>query len=76
MSDPDKREVLRKCAAILAEHFNAVQIVAEEYTPENESLILMLGSGSWYARVAMAQTFADRHRAGGVGEFVKRHQDD
>lgn len=76
MKDPEKQEVLRKCCAMLAEHFSAVQILAEEYTPQNETSMHQFGSGSWYSRVGMTATFLDRHKADSVGEFVKRHSND
>lgn len=69
---PDAEEVMRKCAAILSEHYDSVQILASHVKPDGKTGMAMWGSGNYYARVQMAQTFVDRDRAEHIADYVVR----
>lgn len=61
--DKLKAEALEKCANILAEHFDCVQIVASELNPNVSTSSIHRGSGNWFARRALCQEFVELDQA-------------
>lgn len=74
--EPNPEEVIRKCVGILSEHFESVQVLASNVRPDGKTSFTQWGSGNYYARVQMAQTFIDRDRSEHVAEFIVRGQGD
>ncbi len=51
MTQKEQVDILRQHASQLAEHFDAVQIIATRYAPENDgTVIVSWGAGNWFAR--------------------------
>ncbi len=59
-------------AAQLAEHFDAVQILAE-VTLDGKTHGYRCGRGSWYARQGLAHTFIQAEIADEIGHQVSKH---
>lgn len=70
---PDLEEMVRKHAAMLGEHFDAVQILCSRQLPGSEGTAMVaLGSGNWYARQGMAQKFIKRDTADEFADVLNR----
>lgn len=52
-----EREIIDHAAAVLSEHFDAVQIVVSKIQPNGSTRCLKSGTGNWYARQAMCSEF-------------------
>jgi hypothetical protein len=63
MTGAEAEKILEDTVARLAEHFDAVQIMASWQTPQNCTACGKRGSGNWYARQGMAQEFIDEDQA-------------
>ena len=74
---PDVEEVVRKCAEILGEHFDAVQILCSRQLPGLAGTMMVAkGSGNWYARQGMAQRFVHRNCAEEFVDVMRSHDTD
>jgi hypothetical protein len=60
---------VEKIAKELAEHFDAVQILAS-HTEAQGTLCIKRGCGNWYARQGMAQEFIQAQNAEVNAEFI------
>lgn len=56
MNAAEAEEILERFAAMLGEHFDAVQILAS-WNDEGLSYCAKRGTGNWYARQGMAHEF-------------------
>lgn len=72
MTPGQKEEVVQKCVAVLSEHFDCVQILASELTPENNTGSIFSGSGNWYARQGMAREFITRDQSNTQARYIAR----
>lgn len=59
----EKLELMRKIASELAEHFDAVQILASHRDGNGNTQLIKYGEGNWYARQGMAHDFINAEQA-------------
>lgn len=57
-----EEKLLASAVAKLAEHFDAVEIVAACLEPDGNTQPYFYGSGLWHARIGLCQEFVDRDR--------------
>lgn len=49
--------LLERAAAMISEHFDAVEILASRGLPQGGTQCIKRGAGNWYARQGMAREF-------------------
>ena len=72
MTDAEAQAFLQRKSNEIAEHFDAVQIVASYLLPNGYTACIAKGSGNYYARKAMCQEFVERDQARTVADEIAR----
>ena len=63
MTQEQAEHEVEKMRSILAEYFDAVQILVSRITPNGATEAIYRGSGNWYARQGMAHDFLGTEQA-------------
>lgn len=71
MTKEEAFEMIDRAAATLAEHFDAVEILASVVLDGNhDTRSVYAGRGNWFARQGMAQDFISREQANEVSTQI------
>ncbi len=73
--DTERLAILKKHVAELAEHYDAVQIVATWLASDNLTRSHKCGSGNWYARTGLCREFINENLADDQAEAIARKLD-
>lgn len=76
MNEPRANEILDKHLGMLAEHFDSVQIMATGLDTKGDTDVFFRGTGNWYARQGMAQSFINHNKARENAMELKSSQND
>ncbi len=71
MTREEAERILQGSCAQLAEHFDAIQILASRVREEGDTLRVWWGSGNWYARQGMAQEFIHTEQAREIAQAIR-----